>query len=109
MVPPSFHRPAAWVAVILPAGQRPVEPSTIPGPGGVISWPANCEVLQSDYYPSMSSPRKPSSVPTLIPFIVMAVVLVIIYLGMLVFPMVKQLINQQDCVASGRDDCYPHS
>lgn len=57
----------------------------------------------------MSSPRKPSSLPTLIPFVVMAIILVMIYLGVLVFPMVKSLINQQDCVASGRDDCYPHS
>jgi len=51
--------------------------------------------------------RKPSPVPLVIPFVVMAFALMVIYVGLLMFPTVKTLLNQQDCVASGRSDCYP--
>lgn len=51
--------------------------------------------------------HRPGSLPTLIPFAVIALLLAIILVGFVVFPAVKTLINQQDCVASGRSDCYP--
>lgn len=46
--------------------------------------------------------------PSLIPFVVMALVLVLIYLGFLLFPAVKTYMHRQDCIASGRDDCTAH-
>ncbi|WP_419730714.1 hypothetical protein [Lichenicola sp.] len=57
----------------------------------------------------MADPGKPSPLPSLMPFIVMAVLLVVIYGGFLLFPMIKSIINQQDCVATGRNDCYQRS
>lgn len=56
----------------------------------------------------MRDRNKPSPVPSLIPFVVIALLLIVIYAGFLAFPTIKHLINNQDCVASGRDDCYPH-
>ncbi|MGI4746675.1 MAG: hypothetical protein ACRYGI_04540 [Janthinobacterium lividum] len=53
----------------------------------------------------MRDPTKPSSIPSLLPFLVMAVLLVVIFLGFALFPMFKTMITQQDCVASGRTDC----
>lgn len=53
----------------------------------------------------MPDPDKPSSMPSLLPFVVMAVMLLVIFLGFALFPMVKTMITQQDCVASGRTDC----
>ena len=58
------------------------------------------------YSRPMPDPGKPSPLPSLMPFIVMAVLLVIIYAGFLLFPMIKTVINQQDCVGTGRADCY---
>lgn len=55
----------------------------------------------------MRPPRKPNSVPTLLPFIVMAVILLVIYLGVLLFPTVQRIMNRQDCIATGRTNCDP--
>lgn len=56
----------------------------------------------------MPDRSKPSPIPSLIPFIVLAAVLILIYVGFLLFPAVKTMINRQDCIASGRSDCGPH-
>lgn len=53
----------------------------------------------------MRSPRKPGSIPSLTPFVVMALVLLLIYGGVLLFPTIKAMLNHQDCVGSGRTDC----
>lgn len=45
----------------------------------------------------------------MIPLVVLAMVVIALYVGFLVFPTIKQMINQQDCIASGRTDCIPRS
>ena len=58
---------------------------------------------------TMPPPRKPSPVPTLLPFIVMALILLVIYLGVLLFPKVQDYVRRQDCIATGRTNCDPRS
>ena len=40
-----------------------------------------------------------------IPLAVLLMLLTLIYAGFLLFPVIKQVMNQQDCIASGRIDC----
>lgn len=40
-----------------------------------------------------------------IPLAVLVAMLTVIYAGFLLFPVIKQVMNQQDCIASGRIDC----
>ena len=54
---------------------------------------------------TMRAPRKPNRMPSLLPFVVMALVLLAIYGGLLLFPALKGLVNRQDCIATGRTDC----
>ena len=53
---------------------------------------------------TMSAPRE-SKLPSLLPFVVAALVLVIIYGGLLLFPTIKALVDRQDCLAAARTDC----
>ena len=53
----------------------------------------------------MKPPRPPNRPPSLLPFVVLAAILVVIYGVMLAFPTIKGYINQQDCVATGRTSC----
>lgn len=53
----------------------------------------------------MRDPDKPSSIPSLLPFVVMAVLLLVIFVGFALFPRFKTMMTQQDCMASGRTDC----
>ena len=55
----------------------------------------------------MPDPRMPNKLPSLLPFVVIAALLVAIYGGLLLFPTLKGAINRQDCVGSGRTDCQP--
>ncbi len=57
----------------------------------------------------MRPPRKPSPVPTLLPFIVMALILLVVYLGVLLFPAIQSYVSRQDCIATGRTNCDPRS
>ncbi|MGI4960022.1 MAG: hypothetical protein ACRYGI_20820 [Janthinobacterium lividum] len=53
-------------------------------------------------------PRSPDHValiPRIAPHCVMTLILAMIYVGFLVFPTIKQAINHEDCIASGRADC----
>ncbi|MCQ8239687.1 hypothetical protein [Rhizosaccharibacter radicis] len=54
------------------------------------------------------SPNGPPGPPSLVPFLVIAGVLVLIYLGMMLFPHLKRVINTEDCIGSGRTDCLGH-
>ncbi len=55
----------------------------------------------------MREPRTPNKLPSLLPFVVIAALLLLIYGGLLLVPTVKGLANRQGCVASGRTDCRP--
>ena len=55
----------------------------------------------------MPEPRTPNKLPSLLPFVVIAALLLAIYGGLLLFPIVKGFINRQDCIGSGRTDCQP--
>ena len=57
----------------------------------------------------MREPRGPSQIPSLIPFVVLAVILLVIYGGVLLFPAIKGYIERQDCLGSGRTDCEARS
>lgn len=49
---------------------------------------------------------KPSDrLQRLLPLVVLAAILLLIYGVMLAFPAIKGYINQQDCVATGRTNC----
>ena len=52
-------------------------------------------------------PRGPSPLPSLMPFVVLALILVLIYAGVMLFPLVQRYVAQQDCIATGRTDCSP--
>lgn len=52
----------------------------------------------------MRAPRQPK-LPTLLPFVVMVLILLVLYGGLLLFPTFKGVVNRQDCVAAGRTDC----
>ena len=49
-------------------------------------------------------PPKPK-LPDFTGWVVLVAVLGLIALGLYVFPLVKQMVNTQDCVASGRTAC----
>lgn len=53
----------------------------------------------------MTDPDQPSKIPSLIPFVVMALLLVVIYAGVMLFPTIKAMVGRQDCIGSGREDC----
>ena len=57
----------------------------------------------------MEKPDQPlpprSKLPDFTPFIVIAAVLGVLALGLYLFPVIKGMVNYQDCVASGRTDC----
>ncbi len=53
-------------------------------------------------------PQGPSPLPSLMPFVVLALILLLIYAGVMLFPMVQRYVAQQDCIATGRTDCSPH-
>ena len=55
----------------------------------------------------MRAPRKPNRTPSLLPFVVTALVLLVIYGGLLLLPPGRARVNRQDCVATGRTDCQP--
>jgi len=57
--------------------------------------------------PAEPPPGKPPEgrLPSLLPFIVMAVILLLIYAGVMLFPVFNRMMKQQDCIASGRTDC----
>ncbi len=55
----------------------------------------------------MPDPQKPSPMPSLLPFVVIALVLAIIYGGVLMFPVIKGYMVRQDCIATGRTNCDP--
>jgi hypothetical protein len=50
-------------------------------------------------------PRPRARSPDFTPYIVLAVLLGVIALGMYAFPAIKGMMVYQDCVASGRVDC----
>jgi hypothetical protein len=50
-------------------------------------------------------PNRPSPIPSLVPFVTIAAIVVVIFLGVMLFPTIKGYINQQDCIATGRSDC----
>ncbi len=50
-------------------------------------------------------PPRPSKLPDFTPFIVLALLLGLLTLGLYLFPRIKGAMNYQDCVASGRVDC----
>ena len=52
----------------------------------------------------MPAPPEPK-LPTLVPFVVMALILLALYGGLLLFPTIKGIVSRQDCVATGRTDC----
>ncbi len=52
----------------------------------------------------MPAPHEPK-LPSLLPFVVMALILLVLYGGLLLFPTLKGVVNRQDCVATGRTDC----
>ena len=54
--------------------------------------------------PMMPPPHEPK-LPSLLPFVVVALVLLVLYGGVLLFPTIKDFINRQDCVATGRTNC----
>lgn len=58
-----------------------------------------------------SAPRRsrPLHQTPAIPLVVLAMIVIALYMGFLIFPVIKQVINQQDCIASGRTDCIPRS
>lgn len=57
----------------------------------------------------MAEPDKPSQIPSLLPFVVIALVLLLIYGGVLLFPTFKNYMVRQDCIASGQTTCIqPH-
>ncbi len=57
----------------------------------------------------MQDPDKPSKLPSLMPFVVIAAVLVLIYAGVSLFPYFKSYMVRQDCIASGQTSCIqPH-
>jgi hypothetical protein len=53
----------------------------------------------------MPDPDKPSPIPTLLPFVVIALLLALIYGGVMLFPMFKGYMVHQDCLATGRTSC----
>lgn len=53
----------------------------------------------------MSEPQKPSQLPSLVPFVVIALVLAAIYGGVLLFPVIKGYMVRQDCIATGQTNC----
>ncbi len=55
----------------------------------------------------MPTPRKPNPLPSLMPFVAMAILLLVIYGAVLLFPTIRSIIDRQDCVGSGRTDCDP--
>jgi hypothetical protein len=54
---------------------------------------------------TMRKPSGPGPIPSLMPFIALAVALLVIYGGLLLFPVIKDYINQQDCIGTGRTNC----
>ncbi|MCQ8278139.1 hypothetical protein NFI95_06715 [Acetobacteraceae bacterium KSS8] len=57
----------------------------------------------------MQDPNQPSKLPSLMPFVVIAAVLVLIFVGVSLFPVFKRYMVQQDCIASGQTSCVqPH-
>ena len=48
------------------------------------------------------TPRRPRD---LLPLIVLAVILIVVLAGWLVFPTIQRTISNQDCIASGHVNC----
>ena len=49
--------------------------------------------------------KPPAKLPDFTPYIVIAAILGLLALGLYLFPVIKGMVNYQDCVASGRVDC----
>lgn len=56
----------------------------------------------------MPDPDKPSSLPSLMPFVAMAVILLVIFLGLLLYPWSSRPGARPDCGAPGHHDCVLH-